>query len=166
MYSMNRNGKSYEFNVLAGAATISSGLFLLLRRSTREGFLPNAWGIPAGQVNHNEDPADACLRELREETGLEGEIIELVGYSTFASKQGAHQLSNLQLNFLVNVTGLDVTLDSNSHSSFQWIPVDDADNELLDPFTRQIMASARTYLKEADSPKIGQRLGLGRGGQT
>lgn len=60
--------------------------------------------------HHAEDPGDACLRELHEETGLHGEIIELIGYSMFRSKRAGTDLSNVQLNFLVHVDDDNVKL--------------------------------------------------------
>jgi 8-oxo-dGTP pyrophosphatase MutT (NUDIX family) len=148
-----------EFNVLVGAATVHDGQFLLLQRSSREGFLPNAWGIPAGQVKYEEEPKDACLRELQEETGLKGEIVELVGYSFFKSKRGKGRLTNIQLNFLVDVEVGAVELDRDSHSNFQWIPMGDEDNNLLDSFTRKIMVSACMYLKQASTLRTIQSSG-------
>lgn len=144
-------------NVLAGAATVHGGLFLLLRRSRRESFLPNVWGIPAGQVRHHEDPSEACRRELFEETGLRGEVVGLIGYSTFASTRGGVELSNLQLNFLVNVPDCDVSLNRASHSEFRWISLDDTDSELLDEFTKEIMVSARHCCKEPEILRLTPR---------
>ncbi len=138
----------WTFNVLAGAATVHDGMFLLLKRSPRESFLPSAWGIPAGQVLRDEDPSMACLRELLEETGLHGRMVGLVGYSTFGSERDSTKLHNVQMNFLVRVPGYDVTLNKSSHSEFRWISLDDLGNELLDEFTREIMKSARSYYKE------------------
>ena len=37
------------------------------------------WALPSGFIEVEETPEEACLRELNEETGLEGEIIRLVG---------------------------------------------------------------------------------------
>jgi 8-oxo-dGTP diphosphatase len=136
-------------NILAGAATVYAGSFLILKRSERESFLPNVWGIPAGQVLWDEDPRAACLRELLEETGLRGRVVQLMGYSRFVSQRGGVDLGNVQLNFLVQVDDRDVKLNRTSHSDSQWIPLDDTENELLDSFTREIMNRAREYCKES-----------------
>jgi len=136
--------RHWESNVIAGAATVHNGQFLLLRRSDRESFLPKVWGIPAGRVNPGEDPGEACLRELFEETGLQGNVLDLVGYASFVSRRGNVNLSNVQLNFLVLVDDRDVRLDRTSHSEAQWmISLDDRDSKLLDQFTRNIMIAVR-----------------------
>lgn len=144
----------WESNILAGAATIHDGLFLLLKRSGRESFLPDIWGIPAGQLQQGEDPTAACVRELLEETGLRGKVVDLVGYSTFASKRNGIELSNVQLNFLVHVDDWDVKLNRASHSEARWISLEDTDNQFLDPFTKDIMMSARLHCKEAGIPRL------------
>ncbi len=141
----------WQFNVLVGAATVHNGSFLLLRRSARESFLPQVWGIPAGQIHPAEDPRVACLRELHEETGLHGEILELIGYSTFVSKRAGADLSNIQLNFLVRVGERKVTLNKVSHSAYSWISLDDVESDLVDPFTRDIMSSARERQRDSNA---------------
>jgi len=143
--------KQWERNVLAGAATVHDGQFLLLKRSQRESFLPDTWGIPAGQVWRREDPSDACKRELREETGLQGTVVGLIGYSTFVSTRNSIELSNLQLNFLVKVKYHAVKLDPASHSDSRWIELDDTNNDLLDAFTRDIMLAAGEHYKEIEA---------------
>jgi 8-oxo-dGTP diphosphatase len=140
--------KQQEPDVFAGAATVHDGLFLLLKRSSRELFLPNVWGIPAGQVKQGEDPRVACVRELTEETGLRGRILGQIGNSTFRSERNGIALSNVQLNFLVQAPECEVKLNHSSHSDSRWISLDDVDNELLDSFTRRIMILARQFYKK------------------
>jgi hypothetical protein len=92
-----------------------------------------------------------------EETGLQGQVMELMDYSTFLSNRGNLEFNNVQLNFLVLVEECDVTLNHASHSDSRWISLDDVDNELLDSFTRKIMASARRRYKEARTDGLAHR---------
>jgi 8-oxo-dGTP pyrophosphatase MutT (NUDIX family) len=150
------NNTDWRFNILAGAVTIHDDCFLLLKRCNRESFLPNVWGIPAGRIERGEDPREACLRELLEETGLHGRIVELTGYSYFTSRREHTELNNLQLNFLVDVTQREVRIDHSSHSEYRWVPLDDADDSLLDEFTRSIVDEARLCYKELSDNFIGR----------
>lgn len=56
---------------------VEADLLLLVRRAMNPG--KGKWSIPAGYVDHGEDPAAAAAREAHEETGLEVEITGLVG---------------------------------------------------------------------------------------
>lgn len=136
---------SRRFNVLVGAATVHHDRFLLLKRSNGERFLPGVWGIPAGRVVHGESVEDAVVRELREETQLDGKVDELIGYSEFRSERRFRGLHNVQLNFLVSVQNDEVRLCSASHSEFCWIHLDDLDSHLLDAFTRSILEATRSH---------------------
>ena len=66
-------GVSFRANV--GAVVIdSSGRVLALERADVRG----AWQLPQGGLDEKEEPADAVLRELREETGIHSDALSLL----------------------------------------------------------------------------------------
>jgi len=69
---------AYENPVPATAAVVtgSGGDVLLVRRAAPPKL--GSWCLPGGFLEINETPQAGCLRELREETGLSGEIDSLI----------------------------------------------------------------------------------------
>ena len=66
---------SQTFRANVGIAVArADGLVLALERIDQ----PDRWQMPQGGLNVGEEPAEASLRELREETGLHPEHVELV----------------------------------------------------------------------------------------
>ena len=61
----------------AGALIIRNGQVLLVRRAVEP--FRGDWDIPGGFCEADEHPADAAIREVREETGLEIELTAFLG---------------------------------------------------------------------------------------
>ena len=79
-----RTGQVHEFDVVESpdgvtvvALTAQGGLVMVeqFRHPLREATLET----PSGVVDEGEPPAEAAVRELREETGYEGDSVELLG---------------------------------------------------------------------------------------
>lgn len=52
------------------------GKIFLAKRSAEKEAFPEHWSFPGGSVEGREMPVDAALRELEEETGLPGDIVD------------------------------------------------------------------------------------------
>jgi len=70
---------NYENPAPCAAALVRNqdGGILLVKRGVEPG--KGEWALPSGFIEIDETPEMACIRELKEETGLEGRIIRLVG---------------------------------------------------------------------------------------
>lgn len=62
---------------VAACYIVRAGRLLMVRRRFREGTL--VWAGPSGEVEPGETPEAAAIREVREEVGLEIEVIERLG---------------------------------------------------------------------------------------
>jgi 8-oxo-dGTP diphosphatase len=99
---------------LAAAIVVHHDHVLIVRRSKTEGFKPLIWGVPCGKLDNDEDPSQAVLRELAEETGLEGEVVDAVGSSEFLSSWHGRVTKNFQTNYLVRLKGAPAGTDADN----------------------------------------------------
>jgi 8-oxo-dGTP pyrophosphatase MutT (NUDIX family) len=99
------------------------------RGSAREVFMvrakrnPDDWIFPKGHVEKGESPAEAAVRELREEGGVVGEAADLVGVSSFRAGEREIEVSY----YLVWFSG---TAPADEIRESQWITFDRARSTL------------------------------------
>lgn len=68
-----------------GAVAVRDDAILLIRRGTPPG--QGLWSVPGGRVQRGETLAEAARREMWEETGLEGEVGEAVGWTELIGRR-------------------------------------------------------------------------------
>lgn len=72
----------------AGVVCFRGADVLLVRRGAPP--LEDSWSLPGGRIEWGERAADAALRELREETGCEAELVGLIDVvDAVLSRRGA-----------------------------------------------------------------------------
>jgi 8-oxo-dGTP pyrophosphatase MutT (NUDIX family) len=131
---------------LAAAVVMDDeGRVLLVRRSETERFLPRVWGVPCGKLEPDESARDGALRELKEETGLLGEIVRKVGESSFVSEYGGHEVKNWQENFLVRPLTRQITLPLPDQAHI-WLTRSELTTVDIDDYNLDIVDQAFTSL--------------------
>ena len=110
-----------------GAIAIDDDRLLLVRRG--RGPAAGRWSVPGGRVERGEALAAAVVRELAEETGLEGVCGELVGW---VERIGADH-HYVILDFSVHVLEAGVPVAGDDAAEADWVPLGDvADLALVD----------------------------------
>ena len=90
---------------VAIAIAVKGKKFLLIKRgiAPRKG----TWGSPSGFIEVGETPEEASLRELKEETGVSGEVVRLVGVGRIEDKEVYGDM--LVVSYLIKVDDEKIT---------------------------------------------------------
>jgi len=109
------------------------------------------WTFPRGKVEANETLQQAALREFREETGLDAQILpsfeEQFSYWFVADGMRIHKTVT---HFLARVCSGQVMI-SDEHRAFAWLPYAQAREQLSYNASRVVLDRANTTLRETDN---------------
>ncbi|WP_433050746.1 NUDIX hydrolase [Dactylosporangium sp. CS-033363] len=99
------------------------GTFLAVRRARdpRAGW----WDLPGGFCDGFEHPADAAVREAREELGVAVELGEFAGMHIGSYDFQGERLPVLDCFWLATIAGGEIVLDPAEASEYTWLPLDD-----------------------------------------
>lgn len=96
------------------------GKFLIIKRSDESPVNPDKWDFPSGKIE-TEDPKNAALRELKEETDLKGTVLRSGEPFHVETEDGEFQVHP----FLVKASG-EVDLNK-EHTEYEWIEAEEVD---------------------------------------
>jgi len=91
-----------------------AGEVLLVRLSYDQG----QWALPGGNIDPGESPADAVIREVREETGLEATVEDL--YAVYWRRD----IDGIQFGFRCGVVGGVLAPDGREILEARYFPLD------------------------------------------
>ena len=121
----------------------------LASRRTRRGEL--AWGLPKGGIEKDENPEQAAVREVREETGLEAEVEQPLGDITYwfarrdAEGRAVRVFKRVRF-FLMRVRGGRFGDRDREMDAVRWFPLAAAERAAAFANERALVQRARTLL--------------------
>ncbi len=116
----------------------------LASRRTRRGEL--VWGLPKGLIEEGEPPESAAIREVCEETGIEGEIERALGAIRYFYVWEGVRVRKAVHFFLMRATGGDVSLHDQEMEEVRWFPIAEAERRATYSGERDVLARAADLL--------------------
>ncbi|SKC35341.1 NUDIX hydrolase [Okibacterium fritillariae] len=114
---------------VAAYGVIIEGDNILLAHWNERGH--DGWTLPGGGIDPGEDPSDAAVREIFEETGYEAELDGLIGIDSYVvpatrrldpAAQGP--LHAIRILYRAHVTGGDLTFEEDGSTDYAaWHPL-------------------------------------------
>ncbi len=137
---MNRKKKFIASN---GFILNKKGELLLLKRSLDDKAFPGNWELPGGGVDLGQTPQQSLIREIKEECGLNINVLDYLITSTFSIGEDAEVSEETFLCEVID-NSFEVTI-SNEHSEYKWVDVENIEVELSD-FIKRVIDSAKKAL--------------------
>ena len=109
------------------------------------------WALPKGNVDPGESPAETALREVHEETGVEGRLVEKLGdvRYTYTRRGGVRVFKIVSFYLLRAGRGRIGEIEEAMRievAEARWLPLDDAPRLLSYGGEREMAAKARDRL--------------------
>lgn len=129
-----------NYSNAAKAFIVKDNKLLLIKRAPGAPHNPETWDLPGGRLNPGENPYDGLKRELREETGLDIEILLPFVVQYFTRQDG--QVITLII-FLCKALSDDIRL-SDEHTHYQWHDLAEESEDIM-PWLKKILADFYHY---------------------
>ena len=96
---------------------------------------PSVWIFPKGHIDPGESAAEAAVRELHEEAGVDGEIVKPIGMLAFRSGREFVEVTYYLTRFIR-------TVPQSEDRDVDWLPIAEARQRLSFETARQLLDEA------------------------
>jgi 8-oxo-dGTP pyrophosphatase MutT (NUDIX family) len=104
--------------------------------------------LPKGHPDADETAAEAAQREVREETGLEAQLVERLGDVKYWYVRGGERVMKIVVFFLFRYRSGSVADHDHEVEEALWIPLDEAPKRLAYKGEREMAETARSRVGE------------------
>ena len=134
------SGTSTE--VSAGGVVVRDGCVAVIVPTRRAATGHKVLALPKGHVDPGETPAQAAQREVREEAGLETDLVGELGEVRYWYQRNGQKIAKLVTFFLFDYRSGDVADHDDEVEVARWIPFEEAERTLTYKGEREMVRRA------------------------
>jgi len=134
--------KNVVQKIIAAGVVIYDNKVLIVQRAADEEILPNLWEFPSGKREPLEESVTTVKREVKEETGIEVEVVSIISVFEFKVEKPDEIRDLTQINFLVKPVATPEVKLSSEHQNFAWVGEDELGNYNLSEEVKAVMKKA------------------------
>src|SRR3954449_12046277 len=141
--SSERGGVEREFS--AGGVVVRGGDCIVIVPTRRGRGNTRVLALPKGHPEGDESGADAALREIREETGVEASLVGKLGDIRYWYQRDGKRISKVVSFFLFEHVSGDPGGDPFEVEEARWMPFDEAESALSYRWEREMVSLAKVH---------------------
>lgn len=119
---------------------------VIIGRYDRRGRM--VWSLPKGHIEAGETKAETAVREIREETGIIGEVIAELGVIDFTFVAEGRRIHKTVHHFILRRTGGAVNTDDIEVADVAWVALGDVADRLSYADERRLLGKVPRLLAE------------------
>ncbi|WP_029521434.1 NUDIX hydrolase [Persephonella sp. IF05-L8] len=108
----------------------------------------NRWSFPKGNIERGEPRDQAALREVKEETGVDAEIVEYLGEVDYWYSMELSRIHKFVYYYLMKYVGGDIVPQKEEIDEAKFVPFEEVENMLTYPTDKKIFERAVKVLKK------------------
>jgi 8-oxo-dGTP pyrophosphatase MutT (NUDIX family) len=144
-----RRGGAVEREFSAGGVVVREGddgiecVVIVPTRRAKGG--ERVLALPKGHPENGESGADAALREIREETGIEAALVDKLGDVRYWYQRDGKRIAKVVSFFLFEYVAGEPGGDPFEVEQTRWMPLEEAEQRLSYPGERGMVALAKVH---------------------
>ena len=138
---------SSEFS--AGGVVVRDGQCVVIVPTRRAADGSKVLALPKGHPEEGESAADAALREVREEAGVQSRLVEQLGEVRYWYMRGGRRIAKHVSFFLLDYVSGEVADHDREVEDARWLALEDAARELTYKGERDMAARALSRVRTA-----------------
>jgi ADP-ribose pyrophosphatase YjhB (NUDIX family) len=116
----------------------------LIGKLDRRGRL--VWSLPKGHVEHGETLEQTAAREVAEETGIAGEVLQPLGVVDYWFVADGRRIHKTVHHYLLRAVGGELSDSDVEVTEVAWVPLSELDDRLVYPDERRLVAGVPDLL--------------------